>query len=78
MELASPKFIADSWNGVPDNLDAVLGLGDSGKLSFCFKSLISFLIHLLSDLLWSMSRSQIVPDCHTALQTTGSNKVLSL
>jgi len=32
MELASPKFIADSWNGVPDNLDAVLGLGDSGKL----------------------------------------------
>lgn len=33
MELASPKFIADSWNGVPDNLDAVLGLTDSGKLS---------------------------------------------
>ncbi|NXJ76389.1 MMP2 collagenase, partial [Trogon melanurus] len=34
MELASPKFIADSWNGVPDNLDAVLGLGDSGYTYF--------------------------------------------
>uniref|UniRef100_A0A8C3L4V1 72 kDa type IV collagenase n=1 Tax=Chrysolophus pictus TaxID=9089 RepID=A0A8C3L4V1_CHRPC len=34
MELASPKFIADSWNGVPDNLDAVLGLTDSGYTYF--------------------------------------------
>ncbi|PKU31270.1 72 kda type iv collagenase [Limosa lapponica baueri] len=34
MELASPKFIADSWNGVPDNLDAVLGLVDSGYTYF--------------------------------------------
>lgn len=51
MEIASPKFIADSWNGVPDNLDAVLGLGDSGKLQFRLKSLPGSPICLLLNLL---------------------------
>lgn len=51
MELASPKFIADSWNGIPDNLDAVLGLGDSGKPWFWPESLTSSLICLLWNLL---------------------------
>lgn len=32
MEPGFPKFIADSWNGIPDNLDAVLSPSDSGEL----------------------------------------------
>lgn len=32
MDPGFPKLIADAWNGVPDNLDAVLDLSGNGEL----------------------------------------------